>query len=72
MIRALRRNWPEDLMEAALLGLFMVSACAFAALLEHPDSPIYQVLPDAIVRRILGGLAMGATAIALFFSPWGK
>jgi aquaporin Z len=72
MIRELRKHWPEYVMEAALLGLFMVSACAFAALLDHPDSPIHQALPDAIVRRTLGGVAMGATAIALFFSPWGK
>jgi aquaporin Z len=66
------RHWPEYLMEAALLGLFMISACAFTVLLEFPGSPVRQALPDAGVRRFLIGLAMGATAIALIYSPWGK
>jgi len=59
-------------MEAALLGLFMVSACAFTVLLEHPGSPVYQAIPSGFVRRLLIGLAMGATAIALIYSPWGQ
>lgn len=63
---------PEYLMEAALLGLFMISACVFTVLLELPASPVRQALPDAGVRRLLTGLAMGATAIALIYSPWGK
>ena len=50
---ALRRHWPEYLMEAAGLGLFMVAACLFGALLEHPASPVRQVLPDGGVRRLL-------------------
>jgi hypothetical protein len=37
---ALRRHWPEYLMEAAALGAFMISACVFTVLLEHPMSPI--------------------------------
>ncbi len=65
-------HWPEYLMEGALLGLFMVSACAFTALLEHPGSPVRQGLPDAFVRRALMGLAMGLTAVAIIYSPWGK
>src|SRR5207249_1399042 len=35
---ALREHWPEYLVEAGGLGLFMVSACLFATLLEHPSS----------------------------------
>jgi hypothetical protein len=35
---ALRRHWPEYLMEAAGLGLFMVSAGLFGTLLFHPGS----------------------------------
>jgi aquaporin Z len=72
MTQALRTHWPEYLMEAALLGLFMVSACAFGVLLDHPDSPVLAALPDPFVRRILGGIAMGLTAIVLIYSPWGK
>jgi aquaporin Z len=59
-------------MEAALLGLFMVSACTFGVLLDHPDFPVAQRWPDPFTRRVLGGLAMGLTAIALIYSPWGR
>lgn len=59
-------------MEGALLGLFMMAACAFATLLEHPASPLHRALADAGARRLLMGLAMGATAITLIHSPWGR
>jgi aquaporin Z len=59
-------------MEGALLGLFMVAACGFATLLEHPASPAHEALPDGNVRRVLMGLAMGLTAIGLIYSPWGQ
>lgn len=72
MRSAFRRHWPEYLMEAAELGLFMVSACAFGVLLENPASPVRQALGDAFGRRALMGAAMGATAIAIIYSPWGK
>jgi len=69
---ALRAHWPECLMEAALLGLFMVSAATFGTLLEHPDSPLRAALPLATARRVLMGLVMGTTAAALIYSPWGR
>ena len=69
---ALRMHWPEYLMEGALLGLFMVAACGFTALLEHPGSPARQALGNGFLRRVLMGLAMGATAVAIIYSPWGK
>lgn len=72
MQQTLSRHWPEYLMEAAGLGLFMVSACVFAAALEHPASPLRQALDDAFLRRLLMGLAMGGTAVAIIYSPWGK
>jgi len=72
MIDALKQHWPEYLMEAALLGLFMVSACTFATLLWHPASPVAQAIPNRLVGRMLMGTAMGLTAISLIFSPWGK
>jgi aquaporin Z len=58
--------------EAAGLGLFMLSASSFGILLEHPASPLRQSLSDPLLRRALMGLAMGLTAIALIYSPWGK
>src|SRR5499427_4542944 len=71
-ISAATKHWPEYLKEAACLGLFMVSACSFTVLLQHPASAIRQMLPSAFVRRFLTGVAMGLTAIALIYSPWGK
>jgi aquaporin Z len=67
-----RRHWPEYLMEAALLGIFMLSACLFSTLLFYPGSPIPQLIPDPFVRRVIMGLAMGGTAVALNYSAWGK
>lgn len=65
-------HWPEYLMEGACLGLFLMSACVFGVLLEHPMSPTHQALENAAVRRAIGGVAMGLTLIALVYTPWGK
>jgi len=72
MTEALKRHWPEYLMEAACLGLFMISAFAFGTILEHPASPVHQAIPNPLLRRFLMGLAMGSTAIGIIYSPWGK
>jgi aquaporin Z len=72
LAESLRTHWPEYLMEAAALGMFMISACVFGVLLEHPMSPANQVIGDPVLRRILGGLAMGLTAIAIIYSPFGQ
>src|ERR687891_2816511 len=69
---ALRRHWPEYLMEAAGLGLFMISAGLFGTLLFHPGSPVAQALSDPLLQRALMGLIMGLTAIAIIYSPWGQ
>jgi aquaporin Z len=66
------RHWPEYLMEGACLGLFMLSACTFVTLLEHPLSPARQALPDPTLRRVLVGIAMGLSAVSLIYSPWGQ
>jgi aquaporin Z len=67
-----RLHWREYLIEAAGLGLFMLSAAAMATLIEHPASPLHQAVPDPFLRRVLMGLAMGLTAAALIYSPWGR
>jgi aquaporin Z len=72
VFNALRRHWPEYLMEGAGLGTFMISAAVFATLLEHPGSPIRMTIADPFLRRIPMGIAMGMTAIAIIYSPWGK
>lgn len=71
MIRVLRQHWPEYLCEAACLGIFMISAGAFTALLEYPNSSVRQALPNDFLRLALNGLAMGLTAIAIIYSPIG-
>ena len=45
LVEALRAHWPEYVMEAAGLGLFMVSAAVVTTALEYP--------PDA-VKSFLG------------------
>jgi aquaporin Z len=72
MSNALKKHWPEYLMEAAELGLFMFSACAFTVLLFHPSSPVAQTIHNDVLRRLLMGTAMGSTAIAIIFSPLGQ
>src|SRR6201984_185803 len=72
MMRALREHWPEYLCEAAELGLFMISAGVFSILLHHPESPVVGFIPSEFIRRMLTGIAMGSTAIALVFSPLGQ
>jgi len=71
-LASLRAHWPEYLMEAGLLGAFMVSACVFGALYEFPQSPVHQAIGSGLLRRLLMGMSMGLTAIAIIYSPWGK
>ena len=71
-VDSLRAHWPEYLMEAALLGVFMVSACIFGALYEFPQSPVHQAIHSSLLRRLLMGVSMGTTAIVIIYSPWGK
>jgi aquaporin Z len=71
-LQALRRNWPEYLIEAWALGLFMLSAGLVTVLLEAPQSAARALLPDPDLRRALAGLAMGVTAVLLIYSRWGK
>lgn len=65
-------HWSEYCMEAAGLGLFMISAAVVTSAFEYPQSPLHDLVSDPTVRRILIGLAMGLTAIGLIYSPWGK
>src|SRR5262249_54807217 len=69
MKHSLRNHWPEYLMEAAELAIFMISASLFTILLYHPSSPVLQIIPAEFARRVLMGSAMGLTAIALIYSP---
>ena len=72
MMHSLRHHYPEYLMEAAGLGLFMISASVVTAIMEHPLSPIHQAIDQPLLRRFIIGVMMGLTAIAIIYSPWGK
>ena len=66
------KNWREYLIEAWGLGMFMISAGVVVTLLESPEYPLQQMIPDPFVRRAIIGVAMGLTAIAIIYSSWGK
>lgn len=67
-----RANWAEYVIEAWALATFMVSAGIVTTLVEQPELGFVSLVPDAGARRVLIGVAMGLTAIALIYSPWGK
>jgi aquaporin Z len=71
-MQKLARHWPEYLMEGILLGLFMLSACFFTALIEYPGSPLASPPWSPLTRRVLIGAGMGLTAVLLIYSPWGR
>jgi aquaporin Z len=50
----------------------MISACFFTVWLFHPASPALHLLPAPALRRLLMGIAMGATAIFIIRSPMGR
>ncbi|MFM9950392.1 MAG: MIP/aquaporin family protein [Saprospiraceae bacterium] len=72
MFVTFKKNWPNYLIEAWALGMFMISATFFAGMLEIPGLPGRQWISDPLVRRWLMGLAMGITAICLIYSPLGR
>ena len=72
MHHAFNRHWPEYCMEAAELAVFMLAACVAAVALFNKDSSVAQALPSPILQRFLMGCAMGGTAVAIIYSPWGK
>lgn len=68
----IRRHAPEYAIEAAGLALFLVAAVGMTILLEHPEARLHHAIESDFARRVLMGLAMGATAIALVHSPPGR
>ncbi len=72
MIKTFKKHYPEFLMEAAELGLFMISAGVFVSLIEYDGFIIKQFISVPQIRLILIGLAMGFTAVTLINSKIGK
>ena len=69
---SLRNHWPEYLMEAGEIALYMFLICAFATLLLHPASPLRQMIHSGVLRRFLMGFLVGSAVIAIIMTPWGK
>lgn len=67
----MKLNLPEYALEAVELCLFMLSACTFAILLQHPASPLTQQQTFPLLPRVLMGVAMGGTAASIIYSPIG-
>jgi aquaporin Z len=72
MRRATSIHWPEYLSEAAGLGIFMIAACVFTVLLEHPSSALHRAIDSPLLRRALMGIAMGSTAVGIVRSTFGQ
>ena len=70
MIASFKKNWIHYLQEALGLGLFMVSACFFGALLFSEKGSLHHAIPNEMLRNILMGVAMAFTALFIFYSPW--
>jgi aquaporin Z len=69
---SLALHWREYLIEGWALGTFMISAGVATTLFEYPGFWLHQAIADAELRRALIGIAMGLTAVALIYSPWGQ
>jgi aquaporin Z len=67
-----REHWPEYLIEGWALGSFMLSASVVTVVLECPTMPLRGLIADSFQRRVLVGVAMGLTAVALIYSRWGR
>lgn len=71
MAATLVRHRTLYLIEAWGLGTFMLVACLAATLLEARGVALPGLMAGLLGRRFLMGMAMGLTAIALIYSPWG-
>jgi aquaporin Z len=69
---ALRLHWRLYVDEGVELGLFMLAACLCTVILFGSGSAVARWVPGGVDRRVLMGLAMGATAVGIIHSPMGK
>src|SRR5260221_12421743 len=70
--RSIARNWPEYLMGATEIGLFLIVACLGGAWVGHPATSLRQALVDPLARRVTIRVAKGLTAIGIGYSPLGE
>ena len=65
-------HWRLYLYECAELAWFMVAACVATVVLFGVSSPLLHWVPSVALRRLMMGVAMGATAVMIIHSPIGK
>ena len=70
MKASFKNNWTHYLQEALGLAIFMISACFFSALLWGNDSSFHFTIQNVLMRNIIMGILMGATAWFIFYSPF--
>ena len=70
MKASFKKNWKHYLQESLGLGIFMLSACFFSALLWGNDANFHLTIANEMLRNIAMGIAMGSTALFIFFSPF--
>ena len=68
MKAAFRKNWKHYLQEALGLAIFMISACFFSVMLFSEKNS--WGISNVMVKNILMGIAMGSTALFIFYSPF--
>jgi aquaporin Z len=67
-VRALREHWPEYLMEAWGLAIVMLVSAAITVIAETSLPPAWL----GGLRRIIEGVVIAGTVVALIYSPWGR
>jgi hypothetical protein len=64
-------HWPEYLMEAGELALYMFATCAFATLLQHPASPVRHLIVNGLFGSAFSASYWHALWIYFIASPLG-
>ncbi len=70
MKASFKKNYIHYFQEALGLAIFMVSACFFSGILEAKISPLHAAIQNNFLRILIMGVAMGATALFIFYSPY--
>ena len=65
---AFRKNWRHYLQESLGLGIFMISACFFSAILFSRHNNWSELLPGTFVKNLVMGILMAGTALYIFHS----
>ncbi len=70
MQASFKKNWLHYLQKALGLGIFMISACFFSAFIWGSDANFHLNIDNEMLRNIVMGISMAATALFIFYSPF--